>query len=907
MSFQYGDPITIDQLTGTLICENFYVDNATVGGKIATANGGPINFSGNVIFNNTLTIDNTTVIDGVVTANGGPLYMDITGDSTTSGVATTADNFTGLISGDVNGSFNTTQVVKLQGTDVSSNVPVNGNVLVFNGTAWEPNVPTDRNIACFSDFLNVNSGAPVTPIQAAINDDLFIQTYLNLQRVWKYSSGWVLQSETPINTQTSVNIVTPVNPLTVNTPVNPPLNPVNNDLHTEIYFTGYYQYIYNTAWTIQSAYGLPLPRINSVLSSAVNISGSLGITSQNYQLVSYRSSVGNTIYSNETPDPEAMPNYSSTFVTANFNTVLDGVITHSIYDGSNYTTANLLISTSKVQAVVKFINSISGLPVPWVNSQYANSFTTVIGSVLIVTNGDAITYMSGVYPGLTLDLNTGFFVGLLPNDNAVLADISVIEPSFVTQWTTTLPNDTIRLPVGGVINFNVDWGDGNSNDVTNIFHTSTYTHTYTFGGVYLVTIIGYVEKWQHILLPPAYNNFLTDVISWGAVGLTALNFANEDNIVTFTDTSSPPLTITNMSQMFRNTANAAPNTTLWDTSNVTNMSEMFYGINSSVGVTTWDVSNVTDMSSMFYGVGSTPDVSAWDVSNVTNMSQMFAYSNISPDVSGWDVSNVTNMFRLFIQVTGPVNTSTWNTSSVTNMSQMFSEYANLLLNVTNWDVSNVTNMAGMFYNIIADPDVSLWDVSSVENFSNMFELAAANPDVSNWNMSSATTINTMFANASTATPNTSTWNTTNITNMRFAFSGTIANPDVSNWNVSNVTDMTSMFSNTIAANPDVSNWNVSNVANMNFMFSNAVVADPDISSWILSPTLLNIQNMFANCTLSTVNYDSILVVFNSQTSYSGVSWATINANYSAGPSAADTARTNLLGPRAWTFADLGPI
>jgi len=58
-----------------------------------------------------------------------------------------------------------------------------------------------------------------------------------------------------------------------------------------------------------------------------------------------------------------------------------------------------------------------------------------------------------------------------------------------------------------------------------------------------------------------------------------------------------------------------------------------------------DTTNVTDMSSLFYGTGlTTVDVSSWDVSKVTDMAGMFGYSKIRElDVSNWDTRNVTDM------------------------------------------------------------------------------------------------------------------------------------------------------------------------------------------------------------------------------------------------------------------------
>ena len=42
------------------------------------------------------------------------------------------------------------------------------------------------------------------------------------------------------------------------------------------------------------------------------------------------------------------------------------------------------------------------------------------------------------------------------------------------------------------------------------------------------------------------------------------------------------------------------------------------------------------------------DISNWDTSNVTDMSYMFFYaSNFNGDISNWDISNVTDMEGMF--------------------------------------------------------------------------------------------------------------------------------------------------------------------------------------------------------------------------------------------------------------------
>ena len=66
-------------------------------------------------------------------------------------------------------------------------------------------------------------------------------------------------------------------------------------------------------------------------------------------------------------------------------------------------------------------------------------------------------------------------------------------------------------------------------------------------------------------------------------------------------------------------------------------------------ISLWNTSNVTDMSMMFYGaINFNEDIGGWDTSNVTNMSGMFYYaSNFNQDIRKWNTSKVTDMSLMF--------------------------------------------------------------------------------------------------------------------------------------------------------------------------------------------------------------------------------------------------------------------
>ena len=94
-----------------------------------------------------------------------------------------------------------------------------------------------------------------------------------------------------------------------------------------------------------------------------------------------------------------------------------------------------------------------------------------------------------------------------------------------------------------------------------------------------------------------------------------------------------------------------------------------------------------------------------DTSNVVDMSSMFYYCTklTSLDVSHFDTSNVTSMGAMFYhcQNLTSLDVSHFDTSNVTSMSNMFNYCQNLTsLDVSHFDTSNVTDMSGMFYNCI---------------------------------------------------------------------------------------------------------------------------------------------------------------------------------------------------------------
>ena len=205
----------------------------------------------------------------------------------------------------------------------------------------------------------------------------------------------------------------------------------------------------------------------------------------------------------------------------------------------------------------------------------------------------------------------------------------------------------------------------------------------------------------------------------------------------------------------------------WDTSNVTNMSNMFSwcAYLTSIDVSKWNTSNVTDMTYMFgstlsdyggpnyYLVFNNINLNNINTSNVTNMSYMFCGCNklTNIDVSGFDTSKVAYMCGIFNVCSSltTVDVSNWDTSNVTDMTRLFNQCDSLTyVDVSNWDTSKVTIMSNMFYGCksLTSLDVAKWDVSNVTNMRYMFNICRnlTSLDLSKWDVSNVTNMRYMF-------------------------------------------------------------------------------------------------------------------------------------------------------------------
>ena len=218
------------------------------------------------------------------------------------------------------------------------------------------------------------------------------------------------------------------------------------------------------------------------------------------------------------------------------------------------------------------------------------------------------------------------------------------------------------------------------------------------------------------------------------------------------------------------------------------------------------------------------NIGSWNTSNVTNMIQLFGRATrFNQDISNWDTQNVTTMAYMFREARAfNQNIGNWNTSKVTDMEAMFDNASVFNQDISNWNTANVTNMSKMFSSaLVFNQNIGNWNTSNVTFMGGMFWNAQAfNQDISSWNTANVTSMAYMFADNSVFNKDIGNWNTANVTNMAYMFRANQAfNKDIGNWNTSNVTNMAYMFYSASLFNQNIGGWQLNPAVNMTNMLS----------------------------------------------------------------------------------------
>lgn len=110
---------------------------------------------------------------------------------------------------------------------------------------------------------------------------------------------------------------------------------------------------------------------------------------------------------------------------------------------------------------------------------------------------------------------------------------------------------------------------------------------------------------------------------------------------------------------------------LFDTSNITDMNNMFPACSSLKSIPLFDTSNVTNMNGMFLDCVSLPTIPLLNTSKVTNMGSMFANCTSLKTIPQIDTSKVTNIKSIFSGCSALESLPNLNLASATDVRTMF--------------------------------------------------------------------------------------------------------------------------------------------------------------------------------------------------------------------------------------------
>ena len=322
--------------------------------------------------------------------------------------------------------------------------------------------------------------------------------------------------------------------------------------------------------------------------------------------------------------------------------------------------------------------------------------------------------------------------------------------------------------------------------------------------------------------------------------------------------------LTDMSRMFTVCYSRTLDLSNFNTSNITNMADMFYWCRNleTLDLSNFDTSNVKDLSGMFWACPALKslDLSNFDTSNVENMRHMFedCSSLKTLDLSNFNTSNVESMSAMFSDCTNleSIDLSSFNKSNVKDMSSMFFGCKNLeSIDLSSFDTSNVKYMGEMFYwcYSLKTLDLSNFNTSNVEYMRAMFWECKnlESIDLSSFNTSNVKDMGYMFYECyNLKSLDLSSFDTSNVENMyeMFGKCNSLKTLDLSSFDTSNVKYMGQMFYDCSSLKTlDLSNFNTSNVGSMYKMFLGCTNLESiDLNSFDTS-NVENMGYMFNNC------------------------------------------------------------
>ncbi|RDU65867.1 hypothetical protein CQA53_05290 [Helicobacter didelphidarum] len=354
----------------------------------------------------------------------------------------------------------------------------------------------------------------------------------------------------------------------------------------------------------------------------------------------------------------------------------------------------------------------------------------------------------------------------------------------------------------------------------------------------------------------------------------------------------------------------------WDTSNVKNMSAMFYAkrdFNAPIGK--WNVAKVESMSAMFREAESfNQDISAWDTGNVISMRGMFTLAkSFNQPLNGWNVAKVKNMNAMFALTNFNQPLDKWDMRSVEDIDAMFAFAKSFNQDINAWKLGSVKRISWLFKGAKSlnqnldsmQVPTNIEDKGAFENSglrkppiwyqgvfrdSKYYEKILSNIARQN-NQYIPKNKEELLVLLKNEIIRLDSINTSQIMDMSYLFcvydglekcvDSAFERKDfkgIESWDTSNVVDMNTMFYRNARFNEPLNGWNVAKVKNMNAMFALTNFNQP-LDKWD-TRNVVNMRGIFYgawafNGNISTWRVEKV------KNLNSAFAWSNFNGNLNA--------------------------
>lgn len=370
---------------------------------------------------------------------------------------------------------------------------------------------------------------------------------------------------------------------------------------------------------------------------------------------------------------------------------------------------------------------------------------------------------------------------------------------------------------------------------------------------------------SQVSLPLISSGTYDFTVDWGDGNQDTITVYNQaEKTHTYAATGTYEITITGVCEgfVFSNTNDRLKllNISNWGTLKLGVTGNYFYGC-ANLDITATDIFDITGMTSMFQafrGCSSlvwNDSISLLDTNNITSFSFCFLGCSLFNQLIDWDFSSATALDYMLYQC------STYNQP-------------------INWHIPNVATVTNMLH--------------TATSFNSQFKLTGT---------SNLTNTNALFLFCSSFNQLVDIDDFSNVTTAINMHNGNTAyNQPVNHLSVVSLVDASNMYLGCSSLNQSFSSWVTSSLQNMFQMFLNCSTLDQDFSTFDFSG-VTNITSVMAGCTLSTANYDVLLISLDGQTLNPSLSANFGGSQYSAGAAAA--ARASIIANDLWTIADGG--